>query len=48
MKKDSYILWGEDNRNWDNKPIEYSFQRHYFKNRNAKLVYLNDFDVNTL
>jgi hypothetical protein len=48
MKKDSYILWGEDIRNWDNKPVEYSFERHYFKNRNAKLVYLNDFDVNKI
>jgi len=48
MKKDSYILWGDDIRNWDNKPIEYSFDLHYFKNRNAKLVYLNDFDVSKI
>lgn len=48
MKKDCYILWGEDIRNWDNKPIEYSFDVHYFKNRNAKLVYINNFDVNTI
>jgi hypothetical protein len=48
MKKDSYILWGDDIRNWDNKLIQYSFNLHYFNNRNAKLVYLNDFDVSKI
>lgn len=48
MKKDSYILWGEDIRNWNDKPIQFSFELHYFKNRNSKLDYLNDFDVNKI
>ena len=48
MKKDSYILWGDDIRNWDNKPIQFSFDLHYFNDRNAKLVYLNDFDVSKI
>jgi len=48
MKKDTYILWGEDVRNWDNNPIQYSFDLHYYKDRNSKLVYVNDFDVNSI
>lgn len=45
MKKDQYILWGDDLVNWNGKPIEHSFDMHYFKNRNSKLVYINDFEM---
>lgn len=45
MKKDQYITWGDDIRNWDNKPIQHSFDLHYFKNRNSKLIYIDDLDV---
>lgn len=45
MKKQQYIVWGDDVFNWDNKPIEYSFHLHYFKNRNSKLVYIKDFKL---
>lgn len=43
MRKDQYIVWGDDLHNWNNKPIEYSFKMHYFMNRNSKLVYIKDF-----
>lgn len=45
LKKEQMILWGEDIRDWDNKPIEYSFEKHYYGNRNSKLMYLGDFKV---
>lgn len=45
MKKDQYIVWGEDLRDWAGKPIEYSFELHYFKNRNSKLCYVKDFNL---
>ena len=24
------VLWGEDIRDWDNKPIEQSFEKHFY------------------
>lgn len=45
MKKNQYILWGDDLRDWAGKPIEYSFELHYFKNRNSKLCYVKDFKL---
>lgn len=48
LNKDQLVLWGEDIRNWDNKPIEYSFQKHYYGNRKSKLLYIGDFEENGL
>jgi hypothetical protein len=45
MNKNQYITWGEDVRNWDNKPIQYSFDLHYFKNRSSKLIHINDLNI---
>lgn len=44
--KETIILWGDDLKNWDNKPIEYSFNKHFYRDRHCKLVYLNDFTLN--
>ena len=44
LKKESVILWGEDIKNWDNKPIEYSFNKHFYRDRKCKLMRLSDFD----
>ncbi len=46
LKKDSIVLWGEDIRNFDNKPIEYSFNKHFYRDRKSELVYLGDFNLN--
>lgn len=43
MRKNQYIIWGDDLYNWNNRPIQHSFDTHYFKNRNSKLVYIKDF-----
>ena len=48
MGKKQVVLWGEDIRDWDNKPIEYSFEKHFYKNRNSKLMYIGDFEVEKL
>lgn len=48
MNKKQVVLWGEDIRNWDNKPIQYSFEKHFYKNRNSKLMYIGDFEVKKL
>ena len=37
------VLWDEDMRNWDNKPVEYSYKKHYYTNRKSKLMYIGDF-----
>ncbi len=44
LNVDQYVLWGDDIRNWDNKPIEYSFAKHFYGNRKSKLMYINDFE----
>ena len=45
LNKEQIVLWGEDIRNWDNKPITYSFEKHYYGNRNSHLMYLGDFEM---
>lgn len=46
--KEQIVLWGEDIRNWDNKPIQYSFEKHFYGTRNSKLMYLGDFEIERL
>ena len=48
LNKQQVVLWGDDIRNWDNKPIQYSFEKHYYGNRNSKLMYLGDFEIERL
>jgi hypothetical protein len=44
LKKESIVLWGDDIKDWDNKPIEYSFNKHFYRDRKCKLMSLSDFD----
>jgi len=48
LNKEQIVLWGEDIRDWDNKPIEYSFEKHFYGNRKSKLMYLGDFEVSKI
>jgi hypothetical protein len=48
LNKDQVVLWSDELRNWDNKPIEYSFEKHYYGNRKSKLMYIGDFSVEAL
>lgn len=45
LNKECVVLWGDDLYNWDNKPIEYSFNKHFYRDRKCKLQYLGDFDL---
>ena len=45
LNKKQIVLWGDDIRNWDNKPITYSFEKHYYGNRNSRLMYIGDFEM---
>lgn len=45
LKKETIVLWGDDLKNWDNKPIEYSFNKHFYRDRKCKLVYMGDFEL---
>ena len=42
MNKETIVCWDEDMRMWDGHPVEYDFIRHYYGNRNSKLVYVED------
>jgi hypothetical protein len=43
MKKECYILWDEDMRNWQGWGVEQDYKLHYYQDRKSKLVYLKDF-----
>lgn len=45
LRKDTVVLWGDDLKNWDNKPIEYSFNKHFYRDRKCRLKYLGDFKL---
>lgn len=45
LNKKQIVLYTDEIKNWDNKPIQYSFDKHFYKNRNSKLIYINDFDI---
>ena len=48
LRKEAIVLWGEDLRNWDNKPIKHSFNKHFYRDRFSRLMYLGDFDIDQL
>ena len=48
LSKEQIVLYTDEIKFWDNKPIQYSFDKHYYKNRKSKLVYINDFELNKL
>lgn len=45
LNKEQIVFWGDDLKNWDNKPIEYSFNKHFYRDRKSKLMYLGDFNI---
>lgn len=45
MKKDCYILWDEDMRNWQDWGVEQDYKLHYYQDRKSKLVYIRDFKI---
>jgi len=48
LNREQMVLWGEDIRDWDNKPIEQSFEKHFYGDRKCKLMYIGDFKTEKL
>lgn len=48
LNVDQIVLWTDDLKNWDNKPIEKSFEKHFYGNRKSKLMYLGDYENNSI
>lgn len=44
MGKETQVFYSDDLVNWDNKPVEYSFNKHFYRDRKSKLFALNDAD----
>lgn len=45
MGKETYVLWDDDLRHWQGFSIEQIFRMHFFKNRDCKLMYVKEFDI---
>jgi len=45
MNKETIVGWDEDMRVWDGQPVEFDFKRHYYGNRNSKLVHVKDIKI---
>jgi hypothetical protein len=43
MKKETMVFYDETLDNWDGKPIESSFNQHFYRNRNSVLINLEEF-----
>ena len=43
LNVEQIVLYGDDLIDWDNKPIQYSFEKHYYANRKSKLMYIGDY-----
>lgn len=48
LNKPTIVLWNDELANWDNKPIEYSFNKHFYRNRRTQLMHINEFDLNNI
>lgn len=42
MLKETMIFYPRELSLWDNKPIEYSFNQHFYRNRRCELISLDD------
>lgn len=45
MNKETIVGWDEDMRTWDGHPVEFDFSRHYYGDRNSKLVHVKDITI---
>jgi hypothetical protein len=45
LKKEMFVFWGEDIRNFAGQTIEYSYNKHFYRNRKSKLIHIDDFNL---
>lgn len=43
LMKETMIFYPKELQFWDNKPITYSFNQHFYRDRNCELISLDDF-----
>jgi hypothetical protein len=44
LKKPQLIVWEDSMRDWDGRPIEYSFMKHFYGNRLSRLIYIGELE----
>lgn len=44
LGKTQFVLYGNDIEIWDNRPISYSFKKHYYGDRNSRLMSIRQFE----
>ena len=44
MKKETHVMWDDDMRMWNGKPVECDFDLHYRKNSKNSLEYIKEFN----
>jgi hypothetical protein len=45
MNKETVVLWDDDMRMWQGKPVTDDYRLHYWTNRKSKLQYVKDFNL---
>ena len=48
MGKETIVLYDDDMKMWDGRPVEYDFERHYYGDRKSKLEYIREFNLGDL
>lgn len=48
LNVEQIVLWTDDLKNWDGKPIQYSFEKHFYQNRKSKLMYIGEYENNLI
>ena len=45
LKHNTVVIYGEDIANWDDKHISYSYNKHFYRDRNCALIALDEFYI---
>jgi len=44
MHKETHVMWDDDMKIWDGKPIDFDFDLHYSKNRSSHFHYIRSYE----
>lgn len=45
MNKETVVCWDEDMRIWDGHPVEFDWERHYYRDRKSQLIHVKDLQL---
>lgn len=48
MNKETIVLWDDDMRMWQGKPVTDDYRLHYWTTRKSQLQYIKDFNINLI